>query len=279
VLTARLGISPIAWWNDDFDSLGVDVCLQQCLRDVQVAGFSGIETARRFPTTTAVLQPLLAEFGLAICGGWFAGQLLFKALDAPCLVYGETANSIQGDLHAPLSAKPTLDAAALKTYGRKLTLLAAWCLDQGVPLAFHPHVGAVIECEQELDQLMAATDQPLGLVLDTGHIALTGGDVLQVISHHHERIIHVHAKDVRRPIVDALVPERDSFLDAVCRGVFTVPGDGALNLSAIIRRLAAHRYQGWFVVEAEQDPPAQMASQGYQAMHRALTAAGYSIHR
>jgi inosose dehydratase len=121
------------------------------------------------------------------------------------------------------------------------------------------------------------------LVLDTGHIALTGGDVLQVISHHHERIIHVHAKDVRRPIVDALVPERDSFLDAVCRGVFTVPGDGALNLSAIIRRLAAHRYQGWFVVEAEQDPiahpPAQMASQGYQAMHRALTAAGYSIHR
>lgn len=152
-----------------------------------------------------------------------------------------------------------------------------------MPLAFHPHVGAVIECEQELDQLMAATHQPLGLVLDTGHIALTGGDVLQVISHHHERIIHVHAKDVRRPIVDALVPERDSFLDTVCRGVFTVPGDGALNLSAIIRRLAAHRYQGWFVVEAEQDPiahpPAQMASQGYQAMHRALTAAGYSIHR
>ena len=267
---------------------------------MQEACFSGIETARRSPTTTAVLQPLIAELGLAFSGGWFAGQLLvndldtekcrmaeqlalFKALNAPCLVYCETTNSIQGDLHAPLSAKPTPNAAALKIYGRKLTLLAAWCLDQGVPLAFHLHVGAVIECEQELDRFMAATDQPLGLVLETGHIALTGGDVLQAISHHHERVILVHTEDFRCLIVDALVRERDSFLDAVCCGVFTAPGDRALNLLPYINRLSAHRYQGWFVVEAEQGaiahPPAQMARQGYQAMHRALTAAGYSIHR
>ena len=37
-------------------------------------------------------------------------------------------------------------------------------------------------------------------------------------------------------------------------GAFTVPGDGSLDFGAIVQRFADYGYEGWFVVEAEQDP-------------------------
>ena len=43
-----------------------------------------------------------------------------------------------------------------------------------------------------------------------------------------------------------------SFLDAVVAGVFTVPGDGMVDFPAVLAELPG--YDGWLVVEAEQDP-------------------------
>jgi inosose dehydratase len=297
-MQAHLGIAPIAWWNDDLPELSDDVSLEECLSQARQAGFIGMETGRRFPMEAAVLRPILARHGMRVCGGWFSGLLLdgdieaekdriaaqmalFKAVGAPCIVYGETAGSIQGDRLAPLVTKRRLSEDDTRIYGRKMTAFAEWCADQGMPISYHHHMAAPIETEAEVDLLMKHSGAGLRLLYDAGHMAFAGGDVLRVIDNHHARISHVHTKDVRQAVLDSIDRSRDSFLDAVIRGAFTVPGDGSLDFVAIVSRLASYGYEGWFVVEAEQDPvkspPREMAKIGHRELVRVMAAAGYSI--
>ncbi|WP_426425102.1 myo-inosose-2 dehydratase [Bradyrhizobium genosp. A] len=297
-MKAKLGIAPIAWWNDDLAELSDDVSLEECLRQASVAGFTGMETGRRFPMNMTELGPILARFGISVCGGWFSGLLLdgdierekdriraqmdfFVAAKAPCIVYGETARSIQGIRSAPLDTKPRLSEEEIKAYGRKMTAFAEWCAGQGMPIAYHHHMAAAIETEAELDLLMANSGEALPLLFDAGHLAFAGGNVLRVIDNHHSRISHVHTKDVRGSVIDKLDRKRESFLDAVVKGAFTVPGDGSLDFAAIIARLASYGYEGWFVVEAEQDPkvssPLEMAKKGHAELMRLMASAGYEV--
>ncbi|MER9934070.1 myo-inosose-2 dehydratase [Mesorhizobium sp. M0088] len=297
-MKAKLGIAPIAWWNDDLPELSDDVSLEECLRQAREAGFTGMETGRRFPMEAKVLEPILKQQGMSVCGGWFSGLLLdgdieaekdrigrqmalFKAVNAPCIVYGETAGSIQGDRTAPLATKRQLSQEETKAYGRKLTAFAEWCAGEGMPIAYHHHMGAPIETEAEVDQLMNHSGEALPLLYDAGHMAFAGGDVLRLIDKHHPRISHVHTKDMRRHVIEGLDRTRESFLDAVVKGAFTVPGDGSLDFEAIVKRLAFHGYEGWFVVEAEQDPvtnpPSKMARIGHRELRRVIAASGYSV--
>lgn len=297
-MKAKLGIAPIAWWNDDLEELSDDVSLDECLRQASVAGYTGMETGRRFPMDPAVLGPVLSQYGISVCGGWFSGELLtgdlerekdrisaqmalFKAMEAPCIVYGETAGTIQGDRTAPLSTKLKLDAAQTRAYGHKLTAFAEWCAEQGMPLSYHHHMAAPIETEAELDVLMANSGAALPLLFDAGHMAFAGGDNLRVIENHHSRISHVHTKDVRMSVINALDRNHESFLDAVIKGAFTVPGDGSLDFEEIVTALATKGYEGWFVIEAEQDPianpPLEMALKGRAELKRVMDAAGYEV--
>jgi inosose dehydratase len=297
-MKAKLGIAPIAWWNDDLAELSDDVSLEECLRQASVAGFTGMETGRRFPMNMEELGPILARYRISVCGGWFSGLLLdgdierekdriraqmdfFVAAGAPCIVYGETARSIQGVRSAPLATKPKLSEEEIRTYGRKLTAFGEWCAEQAMPIAYHHHMAAAIETETELDLLMKHSGEGLPLLLDAGHLAFAGGDVLRVIDKHHARISHVHTKDVRMEVIEKLDRKRESFLDAVVKGAFTVPGDGSLDFVGIARRLASYGYEGWFVVEAEQDPkispPLEMAKKGHEELRRVMGLSGYEV--
>jgi len=296
MLRAKLGISPIAWWNDDDVNLSDDVSLEEALRQASVAGFVGMETGQRFPMNMQELGPILAKYNMQVCGGWFSGDLLtgdieqekerieqqlqfFKAADAPCIVYGEVSGSVQSKRDKTLSQKPVIDETEMAIYGRKVSDFAEYCEKQGMPLSYHHHMGAVVENETELDLLMKHSSIPL--LFDAGHMAFAGGDNLRVIDNHHKRITHVHTKDVRKNVMQAIDKTQQSFLDAVVRGVFTVPGDGDIDFDAIIRRLAGYDYEGWFVVEAEQDPkqnpPLEMARLGHRTLQEILTSAGYQI--
>lgn len=297
-MLARLGIAPIAWSNDDLPELGGETPLETCLFDARKAGFSGVETGGKFPRTSAELGPILEEHGLDLCGGWYSGTVLtsdpefekdqafgqltlFRDLGSPCLVYGETAGTIQNVRNAPLSSRVRLDDDQIRTYGRKLTSFAEWCADFGMPIAFHHHMGTAIESEDDLDRLMNRTGEAVYLLYDPGHMAFAGGDTEAVIRKHAHRIKHFHAKDVRSKVVESLDRTRESFLDAVLQGAFTVPGDGSLNFLALVELLAEHGYEGWFVVEAEQDPkeapPYEYACKGHETLTSALERAGYEI--
>lgn len=296
MLKAKLGIAPIAWWNDDLEELSDDVSLEECLRQASEAGLTGMETGRRFPMNMDELGPILDKYGMSVCGGWFSGLLLdgdieaekdriaeqhafFRAANAPCIVYGETARSVQSERHTPLARKPKLTEAEMADYGRKVSDFADWCAAEGMPLAYHHHMAAAVETEEELDLFMKHSSVPL--LFDAGHMAFAGGDNFRVIENYHSRISHVHTKDIRRDVVDGLDRENESFLDAVIKGAFTVPGDGSLDFEAIAKALADKEYEGWFVIEAEQDPianpPLEMARKGRAELYRVLDAAGYEV--
>ncbi len=297
-MKAKLGISPICWWNDDLAELSDDVSLEECLRQAAEAGYTGMETGRRFPMNMDELGPILNRYGISVCGGWFSGTILegdieankdriraqmdlFIAAKAPCIVYGEVARSIQGDRSKPLATKPRLSDDEMRTYARNMTAFGEWCAEQGMPLSYHHHMAAVVETEAELDLFMAHSGEGIPLLYDAGHMAMAGGDVLRVIDKHHARISHVHTKDVRKDVVDGLDRSRESFLDAVVKGAFTVPGDGSLDFEAIVRKLADHGYEGWFVVEAEQDPkkapPLPISTKGNEELRRILAKVGYEV--
>lgn len=297
-MKAKLGMSPIAWWNDDLPDLSDDVSLEECLRQSRSAGFTGMEKGRRFPENPRDMLPILKKADVTLCGGWFSGTLvnedmatnkdrilpmieLFKAVNAPCIVYGEVGRSIQGDRSKPLDQKPKLSHDEMKSYARRVTEFGEWCAEQGMPLSYHHHMAAVVETEQELDSFMNHSGPGIPLLLDAGHLEFAGGNALRAIDKHHKRINHVHVKDIRRDVVNGLDRSRQSFLDAVALGAFTVPGDGSLDFKAIVQKFADYGYEGWFVVEAEQDPkknpPLKMAQVGYKELMRVMTAAGYTV--
>jgi inosose dehydratase len=148
-----------------------------------------------------------------------------------------------------------------------------------MPLSYHHHMAAAIETEAELDLLMTHSTVPL--LFDAGHMAFAGGNNLRVLDNHHKRITHVHTKDVRMGVIEGLDRARESFLDAVVKGAFTVPGDGSLDFEAIVKACAGYGYEGWFVVEAEQDPkispPLEMARKGHKELMRVMATAGYEV--
>ena len=298
MLKAKLGMSPIAWWNDDLAELSDDVSLEECLRQSRSAGFTGMEKGRRFPEDPKLMLPVLKKADVTLCGGWFSGTIvnesieanqrrimpmiaLFRAVSAPCIVYGEVGRSIQGDRSKALATKPKLDHDEMKAYARRMTEFGEWCAEQGMPLSYHHHMAAVVETEGELDSFMNHSGAGIPLLLDAGHLAFAGGDPLRAIDKHYKRINHVHVKDVRMDVINKLDRTKQSFLDAVALGAFTVPGDGSLDFEAIVGKFADYGYEGWFVVEAEQDPvkspPFLMAQIGHKELMRVMTKAGYQV--
>ena len=270
-MSVRIGISPIAWQNDDLPDLTVAYTMDQCLREAREIGFTGVERGRRMPEDTEALRSFLAAHDMALCGGWCSGNLLvndvateitairqqveqFAALNAPCIVYAECSNTVQGDIHTPVNHRPRLSKDEVMAYARKLSEVAKWSADQGVPLAYHHHMGAFIEAEEEVDWLMQGSSTDLHLLFDTGHLLFAGGDIMATLNRWGDRIKHVHFKDVRPDVVAEIRANNRSFLNAVIAGAFTVPGDGCIDFQAVTDALAAMNYQGWIVVEAEQDP-------------------------
>lgn len=294
----KFGMSPISWSNDDLPELGGDTTLTTCLHETRMAGYTGTEVGGKFPTDTVALGKVLAEHDLQLASGWYSGQLLhisaqqeieriaeqlyrFRDLQAPVIVYGETWNTVQNVRNAPLNSKPILPEADFAAYGERLSLVAEFCASEGVPLSFHHHMGTGVETETELDWVMQNTSDAVGLLVDTGHLVFAGGDLLGVVNKYGHRINHVHTKDIRADVMASVDPSKDSFLDCVLRGVFTVPGDGMIDYGAFLQALADKGYEGWVIVEAEQDPakanPYEYACMGYQALQQAAHAAGYEI--
>jgi len=294
-MSIRFGVSPIAWANDDMPELGGDTPLENILGDIQELGFAGVELGGKFPRDAATLKPLLAHYRLDLIGGWYSGSLLeqsaqdeiaalqphlalLKAMGSTVFVFAETSNAIHGRRDRSLRDTPRLDAADWPRFGQRMTEVADYIQGQGIHFAYHHHLGTVVERPEDLRAFLAHTGPAVGLTLDTGHAALGGIDPAQVIREHPGRIAHVHCKDVRRDVFATVRDAGSSFLDGVLAGMFTVPGDGGLDYAAIMAALAQIHYQGWIVIEAEQDPaladPRTYAKLGLATLQRLATEAG-----
>jgi myo-inosose-2 dehydratase len=291
-MNIRLGANPIIWSNDDLRELGADITLETCLGEARAVGFEGMELGHKFPRDPRSLAAVLARFGLECVSGWYSAELLgwgvgeeltrlrphldlLKAMGSRVLVFAEVSDAVHGDLDRPLSERPVLTAREWSELGRRLTEVAAATAAEGVRLAYHPHMGTVVQSESDIGVLMAATGPEVGLLLDTGHAAFAGADPAALARLHAPRIVHVHAKDVRSEIAQQARSGNWSFLRAVLAGVFTVPGDGSVAFEPVFAEL--RDYSGWVVLEAEQDPrlanPLTYATLGYRNLRRLLAEA------
>lgn len=292
-LYAKIGISAIAWLNEDMPELTAHISVQQALDDMRKIGFKGTENGSAFPKQASALEELLSRYDLRLVSGWHGGKLgqqglqeeifamreqmtLFKKLKADVIVYGETGGDF--DLSQPLKNKPII--TNIKAYAKKLNDLAKFCQDFGVPLVLHHHMGTMIESMLELDQILSLAPE-VNIVFDTGHCLMAGGDPIKTCRDYAQRIRHLHLKDIRDEVLRSIDFQQQSFKDAFLQGVFTVPGDGCIDYDPILETLKCQKYQGWFMIEAEQDPhkadPYTYSKMGFQYTYNLLRHHDYRV--
>jgi inosose dehydratase len=286
----HLGVSPLSWTNDVLAELGGDIPLETCLQDAAEIGYAGVELGRKFPRDGEKLSSILSDYRLRLIGGWHSGFLtersveeeweaaadhcrLLKECGGRVLVYGECgmmAGAAPWD--EPLSKRPSLKQVELSAYADKLGEFATRLKEAGIELAYHYHLKMLVESAEDIDAFCEATE--VGLLLDTGHAYAAGADYSEILEKFGSRVVHLHLKDVRRDILERARKNDWSFNSAVREGMFTVPGDGDIDFSAIGEFIRSSGYRGWVVVEAEQDPakaaPRLYTERAYQFVRKLL---------
>ncbi len=268
----KLAIAPIAWTNDDMPDLGAENTFEQCVSEMALAGFTGSEVGNKYPSDPAVLKPMLDIRGLQICNQWFSSlvfsegvevtlenlkkQLAFlKAMGASVIGASEQGNSVQGKDLPVFDAKPVLNDEEWKLFADAINRMGEIAKAEGFKFTYHHHMGTCVQTREETRRFLEMTNpETVSLLFDTGHFAFSGEDPLECLKEFAPRVKHVHLKDIRPEVVSKAKAEGWSFLQAVRAGAFTVPGDGAIDFEPIFKVLAEHDYEGWMVVEAEQDP-------------------------
>jgi inosose dehydratase len=270
----KLGIAPIAWTNDDLPELGGENTFQQCVSEMALAGFTGSEVGNKYPKDPAVLKPMLQLRGIEICNAWFSTFLISKpyeetevefekhvaflaTMGAKVVGVSEQSYSTQGIQTQPVfEGKYEMNDAEWALLCDGLNRLGKLSLEKyGIALTFHHHVGTVVQSAAETGRLMEGTDPKyVSLLFDSGHFAYCGENPTELVTRHAGRIKHVHLKDIRPDVVKRVREERLSFLEGVRQGAFTIPGDGSVEFDPVFKVLAESGYEGYMVVEAEQDP-------------------------
>jgi inosose dehydratase len=266
----RIGINPLTWTNDDLPELGDENSLETCLSEAKLAGYDGVELGRKFPRDAKTLGPILHKHDLSLVSGWYSARLLERSVDdeikamqahqtllsalgAKAMVFAEVSRCVHGERSVPLSRRPRMQEKEWQPFCERLDAVARHLEKQGMKMAYHHHMGTVIESEEEIDRMMDSTSS-VGLLLDTGHLTFAGGDPMRALRRHAKRIVHVHCKDIRQEKLVRAKKSDSSFLDAVLGDVFAVPGDGSIDFDPILKELSNRAYAGWLVVEADQDP-------------------------
>lgn len=270
----KLGIAPIAWTNDDMPDLGKENTFEQCVSEMALAGFTGSEVGNKYPKDPEVLKRALELRGVEICNQWFSSflitkpfeeveaefraQLAFlKAMGSKIIGASEQSHSVQGQMETPVFGhKYVMNDEEWNTLCTGLNKLGKIAKEEyGISLTFHHHMGTVVQTAEETERLMAGTDpEYVSLLFDSGHFAYCGEDPVAMVTKYVNRIKHVHLKDIRPDVVEKVKADDMSFLAGVRAGAFTIPGDGCVDFPSIFKVLEEADYEGYMVVEAEQDP-------------------------
>ena len=268
----RFGIAPINWNNDDLPELGSGYSLERILSEMNQAGYEGTELGNKFPNEVSALSELLNTFNLKLASSWHSTYFVLneqeyelknveekvsflKEANAEVINIAECSGSVHSDINKSLAAKPILSDPDWELLIGSLNIAGEICNDYGIRLAYHHHMGTCIQTNEEIKRLLKFTDPNyVNLCVDTGHLYYAGIDPVEFIENNLERIVHVHFKDVRKEEFNKYDSSSDSFLKTILSGIFTVPGDGCIDFSSIVKILQQNHYNGWIIVEAEQDP-------------------------
>ncbi len=270
----KLGIAPIAWTNDDLPDLGAENTFEQCVSEMALAGYTGSEVGNKYPKDPKELKKALDLRGMEICNQWFSSFLItkpfeevekefrsqleyLKAMGAKIIGASEQSYSVQGQQDTPIFGhKYVMNDEEWERFCNGMNALGKIAKEEyGISLTFHHHMGTVVQNPDEVERMMENTDpEYVSLLFDTGHFTYCGADPLEMVKKYIERIKHVHLKDIRPEVVKEVKEKELSFLDGVRMGAFTVPGDGCIDFDPIFKVLEENDYEGYMLVEAEQDP-------------------------
>lgn len=269
----RYACAPIAWTNDDMPELGSENSFEQCISEMALAGYEGTEIGNKYPRNPEVLKSYLEPRGLSVASAWISLYLTSEPYEVTAeafikhrdflyemgtkvIVVSEQGNSIQGKLDKALfREKPIFTEEEWHLLIEGLEKLGELAHEKGMEVVYHHHMGTGIQTTEEIDKLMERTTKDnVSLLFDTGHLVISGEDPIEIFNKHVNRIKHIHFKDVRPEVKEAVDKENQCFLDGVRKGMFTVPGDGVIDFEPILNLIYQSDYSGWIVVEAEQDP-------------------------
>jgi inosose dehydratase len=268
-----LGITPTGWTNDDMPGLGDDIPFEQCVSEMALAGFEGCSVGHKYPKDPEVLKRELDLRGLRVSEPWastlftvkemeertvenFRQQMAFiKEMGGTDVVVAELGHAVHQQPVYVLANKPVFSDEQWGRMVEGLNRLGRMAAEEDMRLCYHHHMGTGVQTRAEVDRLMNDTDpEVVHLLFDTGHLYWAGDDPLDMARAYADRIKHVHLKDIRKDVLDRCMERKMSFLESVIEGAFTVPGDGVIDFEPIFRTLADAGYEGWLIVEAEQDP-------------------------
>jgi inosose dehydratase len=271
----RIGIAPISWVNDDIPGLGDHYTQDQVLSEMAALGYISTEMGRLFSQDPPALKAKLKQHGVQLASK-FVGVLFsdadrleeelqsfrewvkyLKEMGCEYVIVCEMGGSMHWDPRRSPEEKHVnkLTEAEWQSLVEGLHRAAKMSEEYGMRLVYHYHAGTAVETAEEIDRLMDMTDPRLvHLLYDTGHALYGGYDPLALLKKYEDRIKYVHLKDVRREVLEHVRKENIDFRTAVLKGLFTVPGDGCIDFAPILRELIGRNYDGWIIVEAEQDP-------------------------
>jgi inosose dehydratase len=270
-LEARLAAAPISWGVCEVPGWGLQLPPDRVLSEMTDLGIRATELGPLgwLPLDGAGARRELERYGLRLVGGFVPlvvheadlTETRAQAARAAAQLAAAGANVFVAALVADLewSAPPTLDDDGWKRAGEHLREIADLVAADGLELVLHPHVGTLAETAADVERALAHTD--VAWCCDTGHLLIGGVDPAKFVRDHHERIGHVHLKDVDARLADEVRTGGRSLLQATQAGLFRPLGDGDAGIDEVVRLLDQTGYERWLVLEQDiaitgAEPPA-----------------------
>lgn len=248
---------------------------EHVLAAIAAAGYEGTELGPPgYLGDAQVLRDRFERNGLALVGGYIPIRFsepehwdedlaamgatldLFAAADGseakPVLADGGSTERIRFPGRAAADPSIGLDDAGWQRLAEGVARAAELARGRGFEPTFHHHTATFVEAPWEIERVLELTD--VGLLLDTGHLALGGGDPTRALRDWGARINHVHVKDVRNDVLAGVIADQADMPEAWRRGVFCELGTGDVDLDAFFAELARSGYSGWLVVEQDMVP-------------------------
>jgi inosose dehydratase len=259
----RIAAAPISWGVCEVPGWGRVLEPAIVLAEMAGLGVTATELGPPgyLPTDPAGLRALLAGHELTLVGGFLAVPLHDRATQGSTV--DEAARSAEllaaagADVLVLAAAtgldgydeRPVLGPAQWDTLVETAGLVRDRAVRAGLRTVLHPHVGTHVETTAEVTRFLADSDLPL--CVDTGHLLVGGTSPVELVRTHPHRVGHVHLKDVRADLADAVRSGRIGYTEAVAQGIYVPLGDGDVDVAELLKLLRDNDYDGWYVLEQD----------------------------